>query len=62
MSVVSASAGTVVGGFVVTKRKLSPLACVKMIVIVTFFTILISGVGFVLGCGNADIAGYNIDK
>lgn len=58
-NIVAASAGTITGGFVVTKKKLSPLQCLKMLIGVGCFSLIQNAMGFILGCPNADIAGYN---
>lgn len=60
MYILAASAGTVVGGFVVTKRKLSPLACVKMILLVCCLSLIQNCLGYVFGCTNEDITGFNV--
>ena len=62
ITVLSASAGTVTGGFVVTKRKLSPVQCVKLNIYITILSLVQNGLGFLLGCTNASIAGQNTDK
>ncbi|KAH3883708.1 solute carrier organic anion transporter family member 2A1-like isoform X1 [Dreissena polymorpha] len=59
MNIVAASAGTIVGGLVVTKRKLSPVACTKMLLSVGCLSLVQVALGFVFGCGNADIVGFN---
>ncbi|XP_053376208.1 solute carrier organic anion transporter family member 2B1-like [Mercenaria mercenaria] len=60
MNIVAASAGTVIGGFIVTKRKLSPLSCVKMLLLVGCLALVQNCLGYVFGCGNADISGFNV--
>lgn len=59
MNIVAASAGTVTGGFIVTKRKLSPLSCVKMLLLVGCLSLAQNCLGFVFGCSNAEISGFN---
>ncbi|KAL4222575.1 Solute carrier organic anion transporter member [Mactra antiquata] len=61
-NVVAASTGTVVGGFIVTKRKLSPLACLRMMLVIGFLGVLFNVFGYVFGCSNADIVGYNVES
>lgn len=62
ITVVSASAGTVTGGFVVTKRKLSPVQCAKLNIVITILALVQTGLGFMLGCTNASIAGQNAEN
>ena len=58
---VAASAGTVTGGFLVTKMKLSPLQCIKLNIGIITFSVIQSCLGFVFGCPNASLVGYNTD-
>ncbi|WAR03470.1 SO2A1-like protein [Mya arenaria] len=59
MNIVAASIGTVVGGCVVTKRKLSPLACIRMLLVVGILSVVQICLGYVFGCPNPDIVGFN---
>ena len=51
--------GMIIGGCVVTKKKLSPLACIRMLLVVMTGLAFISITGFFLSCGNAQIVGFN---
>lgn len=47
---VAAAAGTLLGGVVTSRLKLSPVACLKLMVALTAATSVLASVGFVLGC------------
>ena len=60
--VIAAAVGSFLGGILVTKLKLSPVACLRFIMVIYILNAIKSGLGFVVGCPNADISGYNMDK
>ena len=62
ITVVAASAGSVTGGLVVTKRKLSPVQCVKLNIVITTLSLTQNGLGFVFGCSNVPLVGHNIER
>ena len=62
ITVVAASAGTVTGGFVVTKRKLHPLKCVQLNIVIIALSLVQNGLGFWFGCGNTSITGQIAEK
>ncbi|RUS72043.1 hypothetical protein EGW08_020190 [Elysia chlorotica] len=49
-NILSAALGTVIGGFVVSKLKLSPTSCIKFVLVCTVLTSLAMGCGLALGC------------
>ncbi|RUS78913.1 hypothetical protein EGW08_013326, partial [Elysia chlorotica] len=50
LNVASAALGTVMGGFMVSRLKLSPRTCLKVTLVFSAISLLISGLSFVLGC------------
>ena len=55
VNILIACFGMIFGGCVVTKKKLSPLACIQMMVIVMAAISLISISGLFWSCGNTQI-------
>ncbi|XP_052086586.1 solute carrier organic anion transporter family member 3A1-like [Mytilus californianus] len=53
------SVGTFVGGYLTSKKRISPLGCGGLIVILSLFTILQYLVQIFLGCPTPEIIGYN---
>lgn len=62
MNVFVAAAGSFLGGCLVTKRRLSPSGCIKVILVVFGISILQTGLAFVFGCPNETIVGYNAEN
>ena len=60
LNVVMAGVGTMLGGCVITKRRLSPLVCIKLLLVINSISVLLGGVNFIFGCDNVDIVGVNI--
>ncbi|XP_061168478.1 solute carrier organic anion transporter family member 2B1-like [Saccostrea echinata] len=56
---VSTSCGTLVGGFLTTYKKLHPYTCIKLVGAINLFSIIVHGLGFVLGCQNPAIVGLD---
>ncbi|KAK3087976.1 hypothetical protein FSP39_013011 [Pinctada imbricata] len=58
VTVASAGLGTILGGGIVTFFKLSPFACIKLILTVNSLIILAPITGFFLGCSTPQIVGF----
>lgn len=54
--------GSFLGGCLVSKFKLSPVACAKLMVGITFFGVLTPVAGFLLGCDNPTVIGLNVAR
>ncbi|KAK7092008.1 solute carrier organic anion transporter family member 2A1-like [Littorina saxatilis] len=50
LNILSAAGGTLVGGVVTSRFKLSPVQCLKLMVITTATSVIFNGMGFFLGC------------
>ncbi|CAL1537422.1 unnamed protein product [Lymnaea stagnalis] len=62
LNVFAASLGTVVGGCVTTKFKLSPMSCLKLVILCKVFGSVVVAIGFVTGCDQPIIhKGYTQD-
>ncbi|XP_061168483.1 solute carrier organic anion transporter family member 2B1-like [Saccostrea echinata] len=59
MVIVSTSLGTLVGGIWTTFKKLHPYTCIKLVGAINLFSIVIIGLGFILGCQNPPITGLD---
>lgn len=59
LTICSACLGGFIGGALTSKFKLTPLACIKLLLGVNSFSLLTSFLGFVLGCPTPEIVGYN---
>ncbi|GFR63431.1 solute carrier organic anion transporter family member [Elysia marginata] len=55
LNVAAAALGTVIGGFITSKLKLSPRACLKFTLVCYTVSSVVMGLSFVLGCDQPDI-------
>lgn len=61
LNVFNTCLGTFLGGCIVSKKKLSPLACIKMLVVVSTVIAALGNVGLFLSCGDGKIVGISKD-
>ena len=53
------SVGTFVGGYLTSKKKLSPLSCGRLIVVISFISMIYLALSMMIGCQTEEIIGYN---
>ncbi|XP_069105984.1 solute carrier organic anion transporter family member 3A1-like [Argopecten irradians] len=62
IGVFAAALGSFLGGCLVTKLKLTPIACAKLILGISAFAVIIPILGYFLGCDNPEIIGFNVQR
>lgn len=60
LQVIPVSAGILFGGIITSRKKFSPIACIKFLILVSLLDIISNVVNMSLGCPMPDIIGYNM--
>ncbi|XP_071177877.1 solute carrier organic anion transporter family member 2B1-like [Mytilus edulis] len=60
LQVIPVSAGILFGGIITSRKKFSPITCIKFLILVSLLDIISNVVNMSLGCPMPDIIGYNI--
>ncbi|XP_060069119.1 solute carrier organic anion transporter family member 2A1-like [Ylistrum balloti] len=60
IGVLAASLGSFLGGCIISKLKMTPVGCAKLIFGISAFSVLIPIAGYFFGCNNPEIVGFDV--